>query len=91
MFTGLFTSQLALDEATRLWDVYVFEGDAVLIRAGVAFLMLKEMSLLGTKSLAEVKEILDANLDRTKPATQVLSGNAEEERWMRAVRDAGKA
>ena len=91
VFTSLFTSQLALDEATRLWDVYVFEGDAVLIRAGVAFLMRKEMSLLGTKSLVEVKEILGATLDGTKPATQVLGENAEEERWMKAVRDAGKA
>ncbi|KAK4162413.1 hypothetical protein QBC43DRAFT_79038 [Cladorrhinum sp. PSN259] len=92
IFTSLFTNQLALDEATRLWDVYVFEGDAVLIRAGVALLNLKEMSLLGTKSMAEVKEILKSTLDGNKPAsTQVLGGNAEEERWMRAVRDAGKA
>ncbi|KAK3990934.1 hypothetical protein QBC44DRAFT_59458 [Cladorrhinum sp. PSN332] len=92
IFTGIFTSQLALDEATRLWDVYVFEGDALLIRAGVALLTLKEMSLLGTKSIAEVKEVLNSALDGNKPAsTQVLGGNAEEERWMRAVRDAGKA
>ena len=55
IFTGLFTRHLALDEAARLFDVYVFEGDSLLVRAGVALLLQKEMALLGTKSVAEVQ------------------------------------
>ncbi|KAL2019341.1 hypothetical protein VTK56DRAFT_9721 [Thermocarpiscus australiensis] len=84
VFTGLFTRHLALDEAARLWDVYVFEGDALLVRAGVALLMQKEMALLGAKSAAEVQ----ATLRERSP--RVVGGSGEEERWMRAVREAGK-
>lgn len=92
VFTGLFTRQLALDEATRLWDVYVFEGDAVLIRAAVALLMRNEMALLGTKTGAEVHAIVSSTSGGEDSKTpRVAGGNAEEERWMRAVRDAGKA
>ncbi|KAK4192370.1 hypothetical protein QBC35DRAFT_247788 [Podospora australis] len=92
IFTGLFTRQLALDEATRLWDVYVFEGDAVLIRAAVALLTRNEMALLGTKTTAEVHAILNptSSSGDVKPPP-VVGGGGEEERWMRAVREAGKA
>jgi hypothetical protein len=90
VFTGLFTRHLALDAATRLWDVYVFEGDALLVRAGVALLLQKEMALLGTKSIAEVRTALG-----TAPgggnSPRVVGGSDEEERWMKAVREAGKA
>ncbi|KAK3940898.1 hypothetical protein QBC46DRAFT_259834 [Diplogelasinospora grovesii] len=90
VFTSLFTGHLALDEAARLFDVYVFEGDAVLVRAAVALLTEKEMSLLGTKTVAEVKAILDYTSDGAKKQ-RVVVGNGEEDRWMRAVRGAGKA
>lgn len=84
IFTSLFTNQLALDEASRLWDVYVFEGDTVLVRAGVAVLLEHEMALLGTKSVEEVVEVV-----RSKK--QKLVGRpGDEERWMKAVREAGK-
>jgi len=84
IFTSLFTNQLALDEASRLWDVYVFEGDAVLVRAGVAVLLEHEMALLGTKSVEEVVAVV-------KSKKQKLVGKpGDEERWMKMVREAGK-
>ncbi|KAL2133101.1 hypothetical protein VTI74DRAFT_2932 [Chaetomium olivicolor] len=89
IFTGLFTRHLALDEATRLWDVYVFEGDALLVRAGVALLLQEEMALLGTKTVAEVQAILGTAPNGGK-SPRVVGGNGEEERWMKAVREAGK-
>ena len=93
VFMGLFTGHLALDEAARLWDVYVFEGDAVLVRAGVALLLRREMALMGTQTMDEVVAILKsgtASKDGASTPT-VLSGDEGEEGWMKAVRDAGKA
>ncbi len=90
LFTGLFTGHLALDQAARLWDVYVFEGDAVLVRAGVAFLIGKEMALLGTSSLADVKAVLDGHENGAKTKQPLVAQQAEEDGWMAAVRSAGK-
>lgn len=90
IFSGLFTRHLALDEATRLWDVYVFEGDAVLVRAGVALLLRKEMNLLGAKSVAEVRTILGRTSDGSK-SPRVVGENGDEERWIRTLRGVGKA
>ena len=93
IFTALFTSQLALDDAARLWDVYVFEGDSVLVRAGVALLMQKEMALLGAKTVTEVRSILQgsAEEEEKKDKARVVGGQGAEDRWIRAVREAGKA
>ncbi|KAK4247585.1 hypothetical protein C7999DRAFT_14377 [Corynascus novoguineensis] len=134
VFTGLFTRHLALDEVTRLWDVYVFEGDALLVRAAVALLLQREMALLATGSVPEVQTVLlggsvevvpaagaasDAALNPTSPSPdgssatvspssstggarlsvlspppkspRVVGAQGDEDRWMKAVRDAGKA
>ncbi|KAK0725052.1 hypothetical protein B0H67DRAFT_550694 [Lasiosphaeris hirsuta] len=90
VFTGLFTGHLALDQAARLWDVYVFEGDAVLVRAGVALVLQKEMALLGTGSIEEVKRTLNYTVDGKK-VPRVVGGNGEEDVWMRAVKEAAKS
>ncbi|KAK4124360.1 hypothetical protein N657DRAFT_389051 [Parathielavia appendiculata] len=98
VFAGLFTRHLALDEAARLWDVYVFEGDALLVRAGVALLLQREVALLGVASVAEVRAVLlsgggagsAGSLGEIK-SPRVVGGQGEEERWMKAVREAGKA
>lgn len=84
IFTSLFTSQLALDEASRLWDVYVFEGDGVLIRAAVAILLDHEMALLGTTSVGEVQKVLRGKKQR------LVGKPGDEDKWMRMVREAGK-
>lgn len=80
IFTSLFTGCLSLDNTTRLWDVMVFEGDAVLVRAGVAFLTAMEGKLFGADSARQVYDIVRAGLD-----------NMGEEEWMKRVRDAGKS
>ncbi|WYZ42339.1 hypothetical protein EsH8_VI_000038 [Colletotrichum jinshuiense] len=89
-FMGLGTAHLAMDEAARLWDVYVFEGDAVLVRAAVATLIRHEMALLGVKSAGEAKKLIEggANKDGRKA---VVGDDGAEDRWMRLVREAGKA
>lgn len=84
VYTSLFTCQLALDEASRLWDVYVFEGDAVLVRAGVAVLLDHEMALLGTKTMEDVQTVLRGKKQR------LVGKPGDEERWMGMVREAGK-
>lgn len=80
IFTSLFTETLSLDNATRLWDVMVFEGDAVLVRAAVAFLTLLEGKLFGAQSEADVCDIVRNGI-----------GQVDEDDWIAAVRGAGKA
>jgi len=80
LFTSLFTGCLSLDNATRLWDVMVFEGDAVLVRAGVALLMGLEGKLFGAGIAKEVGLIVKTGLN-----------NVGEEEWMKNVREAGKS
>lgn len=90
-FTSLFTGQLALEEASRLWDVYVFEGDAVLVRAGVAVLLEQEMALLGARDLGEVRGVVAARRKKNKPSVGGDGGGpGGEERWMDVLREAGK-
>ncbi|KAI1335959.1 hypothetical protein F5Y15DRAFT_419415 [Xylariaceae sp. FL0016] len=71
IFRGLFTQHLGLDECTRLWDVYVFEGDAVMIRAAVGLMLGREVNILGAKMAKEVKEAI-----QVRPG--VPSGHEEE-------------
>jgi hypothetical protein len=79
LFASLFTGPLNLDNATRLWDVVVFEGDAVLVRAAVAFLVGLEGKLFGATNPRNVVEIIREHVDALG-----------EEEWMEAVRRAGK-
>ncbi|CAK7199335.1 hypothetical protein SEUCBS139899_002013 [Sporothrix eucalyptigena] len=92
VFTSLFTGHLALDQAARLFDVYVFEGDTVLVRAAVALLLEKEATLLGTRNTLEVAKVLLAASGDGAEATKqvVVAESGEEDRWMQAVREAGK-
>ena len=90
VFTSLFTSHLALDQAARLWDVYVFEGDALLVRAGVAFLLRREMQLLGARSVEEVAAAVEGHRHGMEMAPSAVARHGEEDAWMRSVREAGK-
>ncbi|KAI0475374.1 hypothetical protein GGR56DRAFT_675512 [Xylariaceae sp. FL0804] len=60
VFTALFTGQLSLELCTRLWDVYVFEGDMILVRAAAALLLDREMSLLGVNTTSELQSVLNS-------------------------------
>lgn len=86
-FTSLFTSNLDLESMTRLWDVWVFEGDAVLVRAAVALFECCESRLYGCNTKSELLEVL-ANPDVSGAVGG--KGPKDEERWMKAVRDAGR-
>ncbi|KAL2104442.1 hypothetical protein VUR80DRAFT_750 [Thermomyces stellatus] len=88
VFASLFTSSLAVDEAARLWDVYVFEGDAVLIRAATALLLEEEGPIMAAKSSAEVREILTGAKDGRRGRAVAEVG--AEDRWMEAVRAVGE-
>lgn len=89
LFTGLFTDQLAIEEASRLWDVYVFEGDALLVRAAVAFLLSREPALLGTKTAEEVNTVLSER-NAHVPSARPIGEIGAEDRFMESVREAGK-
>ncbi|KAI8965317.1 TBC domain-containing protein [Daldinia sp. FL1419] len=83
IFTSCFTQNFSLDECTRIWDVYVFEGDAVLVRAAVALLLDTEASLLSAKTTADVRKVLDGR----KTSDQQDKVDA----WIARIRDAGKS
>ncbi|KAI8950536.1 hypothetical protein F4801DRAFT_344160 [Xylaria longipes] len=73
IFVSLFTRQLSLDDCTRLWDVYVFEGDRILIHAAVALLLEKEIPLLSAQSPVEFQQVLESDL---KPTLQGQDNDA---------------
>jgi hypothetical protein len=77
----MFTGCLSLDNAARLWDVLVFEGDALLVRAGVAYLISLEGKLLGAQSAKEICDVVKGGLD----------ASIGEEEWMKGLRSAGKS
>lgn len=83
MFTALFTQHLSLDGCTRLWDVYVFEGDALLVRAAIALLIEREGALLAATTHSDVLKALAEDGQKTV--------RGREDEWMVRVRDAGKA
>jgi hypothetical protein len=80
IFAGLFTGHLSLDNATRLWDVMVFEGDAVAVRGAIAYVMALETKLLGAADAQEVCAIVKSGL-----------GDMSEDDWMKNLRSAGKS
>lgn len=77
MFQTLFTCGLEIDLASRIWDVFVFEGDTTCIRTAVAILGKLESKLYGTRE--EVLDVLRGRWD---------VGNEDD--FMLAVRSAGK-
>ncbi|KAI9782484.1 MAG: hypothetical protein M1839_004970 [Geoglossum umbratile] len=82
MFRTLFTLRLPLDIASRLWDVYVFEGDAFLVRTAVGVLGRLEARLYGGKE--DVLKLLGWGVGR-----ECWDVGAEDE-FLLKVREAGK-
>ncbi|KAI0449119.1 hypothetical protein F5B21DRAFT_63834 [Xylaria acuta] len=83
IFVSLFTRQLCLDDCTRLWDVYVFEGDRILIHAAAALLLEKEITLLSAQSPVEFQQVLGSD---SKPTLQ----GQDDDAYIRRVQDIGK-
>lgn len=81
MFRCLFSYNMTTEHVSRVWDIYVFEGDKALVRAAVAVFGKLEGKLYGTRD-----EILDIMSWRNEKKWWLGS----EEDFIRAVRDAGK-
>lgn len=90
VFTSLFTGTLSLDNVTRLWDVWVFEGDAVLVRAAIALLGALEGELYAADGRNEIRGVFEMPLKGRSTADGKASPCGGEETWMAKVRDAGK-
>ncbi|KAI1001102.1 hypothetical protein K3495_g7095 [Podosphaera aphanis] len=74
-FTSMGTTYMNLDNATRLWDIMLFEGDCVLVRAAAAFLMNIEGKLFGADTPEKIMEI-------TKESPLDIA----EEEWVDSIR-----
>ncbi|KAJ9663454.1 hypothetical protein H2201_005662 [Coniosporium apollinis] len=81
LLSGLFCAELGLEITSRVWDVYVFEGDRALVRAVVGVLTCLEGRLYGSKE--EVLEVLRVGEGETWRV-----GSADE--FMAGMRSAGK-
>ncbi|THV47040.1 hypothetical protein BGAL_0340g00100 [Botrytis galanthina] len=81
-FVSLFTSSISFDNASRLWDVTVFEGDSVLVRAAVALFGSLESKLHSVSNDEEILEVFRGGIG--------AEGMGEED-WIAAVRGAGKS
>lgn len=81
MFRCLFAYNLPTAYVTRIWDLFVFEGDKALVRSAVAVLGKLEGKLYGTR-----EEILELISWRNQ-GNWVLG---TEEEFIMAVREAGK-
>ncbi|KZF26786.1 RabGAP/TBC [Xylona heveae TC161] len=81
LFTTLFTRCVPLDIVTRIWDVYVFEGDKFLVRTAVALLAKLESKLYGNRG-----EVLK-EIGWSSTTTWDLG---REDDFMMSVRSAGK-
>ena len=85
VFTALFTRHAWLDECTRLWDVYVFERDAVLGTAAVALLLDREMALLAAAGPDDVRRALaPPAASASSPAAAERQGKEDE--WIARIR-----
>lgn len=83
MMRTLFLNGLGLENAVRVWDVMVFDGDSMFIRTAVGVLTALEGRLYGGK-----KEVLDL-LGWGREGREWDVGN--EEGFINCIRAAGKA
>lgn len=81
MFRCLFAYNLPPEHVARLWDLYVFEGDKLLVRAAVAVLGKLEPRLYGARD-----EVFDLVSWRNEGRWDLGEG----EEFVRAIREAGK-
>ncbi|PWW73717.1 hypothetical protein C7212DRAFT_359559 [Tuber magnatum] len=81
MFLTLFTLHCPIDIASRIWDIYSFEGDAFLVRTAVAVMTVLESRLYGDAK--EVVSLLGWNVKRRWEL-------GKEDEFIAIVRFAGK-
>ncbi|RPA92074.1 hypothetical protein L873DRAFT_1711374 [Choiromyces venosus 120613-1] len=81
MFLTLFTLHCPIDIASRIWDIYSFEGDEFLVRTAIAVMTVLESRLYGDAE--EVVGLLGWNVKRGWDL-------GKEDEFMAIVRSAGK-
>ncbi|CUS09927.1 unnamed protein product [Tuber aestivum] len=81
MFLTLFTLHCPIDVASRIWDIYSFEGDAFLVRTAIAVMTVLESRLYGDAE--EVVSLLGWNVKRRWEL-------GKEDEFIAIVRSAGK-
>jgi len=81
MFLTLFTLHCPIDIASRIWDIYSFEGDAFLVRTAIAVMTVLESRLYGDAE--EIVGLLGWNVKRGWEL-------GKEDEFMAVVRSAGK-
>ncbi|KAI9814835.1 MAG: hypothetical protein M1827_003101 [Pycnora praestabilis] len=82
MFRTLFTRSLPIDVVSRVWDVYVFEGDSFLVRTAIGLLGKLEGRLYGSR-----QDVLGVLGWEAKAGYSSVGG---EDEFMLEVRSAGK-
>jgi hypothetical protein len=87
LLEGFGSRALDLECVSRLWDVWVFEGDAVLVRGVVAVLGGLERRLLDCVTGGEVVRVLEGGLVGGGVG---VDGGMSADAWMERVRDAGR-
>jgi hypothetical protein len=58
-FLCVFLNTLPLETALRIWDVFFFDGDEVIFRAGVALLKINEPNLVKSSEISKSDECAD--------------------------------
>lgn len=81
MFRCLFAYHLPFDCVSRVWDIFVFEGDKALVRVAVGILGKLEGKLYGSR-----EEILDV----IGWCSEGMFDIGSEEEFVKGIRDAGK-
>ncbi|CAK1367941.1 unnamed protein product [Cercospora beticola] len=81
MYRCLFAYNLSAEHVSRIWDIFVFEGDRALVRAAVAVLAQLESKLYGSREEV-LQQIGWMNLERWP----VAAGDG----FIEAMREAGK-
>ncbi|KAM3414560.1 hypothetical protein BST61_g9719 [Cercospora zeina] len=81
IYRCLFAYNLSAEHVSRIWDIYVFEGDRALVRAAVAVLAQLESKLYGSRE--DILQLIGwMNLERWPVAA--------EDGFIEAMREAGK-
>lgn len=106
MFRSILTNGLDVERLSRVWDCWAFEGDRIIVRAGVAVLgrlqaplfalgpdpvgKARAIELLGWGSKLVEKKGAVSHGVETSSNYWSFGAGGDEDSFMRDVRDAGK-
>lgn len=80
LLTSMGTAYLSVDNAARLWDIMVFEGDAIVLRATAAYLINIEAQLFSADTTQQILELFMRN-----PLV------IDEDKWLTSLKSVSKA